>query len=149
MIHYTPHQERVVREKEELDIRLMALQTFIGNNPIFKTLLHQEQVLLMSQETTMDKLSGILASRIYLFEVDHIAQNIIRDIVDLEDKFIHEFNKRPTRLYLGKIQHAAFRNKAEHEFALKSIKQPKLIHSEEFRNMMILEVTKNDHLSVA
>lgn len=62
-----PHQERVVREKKELDVKLDKLKTFIETNPIFKTLPQTEQLLLNRQFDAMAEYSHILGQRIAAF----------------------------------------------------------------------------------
>ena len=62
-----PHQERVVTEKNELDEKLDKLKAFIEENPIFKTLPHDEQLRLNRQFDAMAEYSHILGQRIDAF----------------------------------------------------------------------------------
>ncbi len=61
-----PHQQRVVNEKNELDIKLSALKAF-WNNPIFVTLPEDERVRLEKQSLIMEQYSAILGERIAAF----------------------------------------------------------------------------------
>lgn len=63
----TPHQERVVKEKEELDVKIKALQSFIHDSPIFDTLDLQERWRLTTQSHIMVQYSAILSDRINNF----------------------------------------------------------------------------------
>jgi hypothetical protein len=63
---YLPHQQRVIDEKTELDMKLIALTSFFSTD-IFKGLNQKNQDLLTSQEVAMDEYSQILAERISLF----------------------------------------------------------------------------------
>lgn len=60
------HQQRVVNEKEDLDLKLAKLLDFIGGD-IFETLADKEKHLLVSQVFAMNKYSSILADRIIYF----------------------------------------------------------------------------------
>lgn len=62
------YQERVVKEKEELDIRAKALSDFIGNNTDFESLEEAEAELMREQCEVMWQLSEILGKRIDLFK---------------------------------------------------------------------------------
>lgn len=61
-----PHQERVVKEKKELDNKLSRLKLFIAS-ATFLTLHGNEQSLLAQQASTMTEYSDILRRRIELF----------------------------------------------------------------------------------
>jgi len=61
-----PHQQRVVDEKEQLDIKIDALKVFFSN-PIFLGLDEVEQDRLHCQYQIMKAYSAILASRIKAF----------------------------------------------------------------------------------
>jgi len=61
-----PHQERVVKEKEELDDKLSKLRLFFTHD-IFKKLDEDEQDRLKRQEDAMNKYSDVLAERIAAF----------------------------------------------------------------------------------
>jgi hypothetical protein len=60
------HQQRVVDEKKELDVKLEKLSAFI-QGPIFQTLKSDEQERLTRQSKLMDQYSGVLAERIEAF----------------------------------------------------------------------------------
>jgi len=61
-----PHQERVVKEKEELDERLRKLKAFF-NTPLYQTISHDETVRLRNQADVMQEYSDILTERINHF----------------------------------------------------------------------------------
>ena len=61
------HKKRVVKEKEELDIKIEALSIFINTNKIFTTLVEDEQEDLSDQLSAMKYYSRILQSRINRF----------------------------------------------------------------------------------
>lgn len=61
------HKKRVVKEKEELDIKIEALGIFINTNKIFTTLEKDEQEDLSDQLSAMKYYSRILQSRINRF----------------------------------------------------------------------------------
>ena len=60
-------QIRVINEKKELDEKINKLKDFIINNPIFKTLLKEEQSRLNKQYDIMVEYSKILSERINAF----------------------------------------------------------------------------------
>lgn len=62
-----PHQLRVVIEKAELDIKILALQDFIKTSPIFKGLSAEAATLLEGQVEAMIAYSEVLQERIGLF----------------------------------------------------------------------------------
>ena len=62
-----PHQQRVVVEQQELKDRLEKLQVFINENPLFKSLIEQEQMDLQEQSVLMSQLNDILIRRISRF----------------------------------------------------------------------------------
>lgn len=64
---HQPHQQRVVDEQSELDIKIVALQNFIGTNVRFLTLDPREQNRMEHQLATMCAYSGILGQRIAAF----------------------------------------------------------------------------------
>lgn len=66
MNHYLPHQERVVKEKDELVQHINALYAFI-TSPLFKTVNAEEQGRLRRQESAMTMLADILCERIMSF----------------------------------------------------------------------------------
>lgn len=61
-----PHQQRVVKEKEELDIKIKSLIAFIPT-AIFMKLDPAEQNRLKRQLTLMQDLSDVLRERIEAF----------------------------------------------------------------------------------
>ncbi len=64
---FSPHQFRVIAEKEELDKKAKALSEFIGNNPTFETLDPAEQERLKIQNDIMWQYSEVLGERIAAF----------------------------------------------------------------------------------
>ena len=62
-----PHEQRVVTEKAELDIKATALSNFIVTSPQFETLDATDQELLRAQCEVMWLYSGILGTRIGRF----------------------------------------------------------------------------------
>lgn len=60
------YQKRVVKEKEELDIKTSKLRPFLETN-VFQALPKDEQERLDSQLDIMDSYSAILNSRIIAF----------------------------------------------------------------------------------
>jgi hypothetical protein len=62
-----PHQQRVVDEKKELDIKGHALSLFISQSPIFTTLDPAEQERLKLQNDIMWQYSEVLDERIAAF----------------------------------------------------------------------------------
>ena len=62
-----PHQQRVVDEKNELDVKAKALSNFIGFNPVFADIDAEEQERLKEQCEIMWEYSEILEKRIAAF----------------------------------------------------------------------------------
>ncbi|WP_315128095.1 hypothetical protein [Comamonas antarctica] len=62
-----PHQQRVLGEKMELDLRISALDSFIDRNPIFEHVPSPEQARLKRQLDVMHELSVVLGERIANF----------------------------------------------------------------------------------
>ena len=62
-----PHQQRVLDEKQELDIRITKLDEFIQRNALFHGLPVSERSRLKRQLDVMQELSTILAERIESF----------------------------------------------------------------------------------
>jgi hypothetical protein len=62
-----PHQQRVVTEKEELDVKARQLSNFIGENPLFDVIDAEEQERLKEQNDIMWQYSEILGKRIAAF----------------------------------------------------------------------------------
>lgn len=65
--NYQEHELRVIEEKDELDKKILNLQKFIFDNPIFKTLDKKVQNLQKNQLDAMERYSSILGFRIELF----------------------------------------------------------------------------------
>ncbi len=65
--HLLPHQQRVVDEKTELDLKIKNLQNFIETNSIYETLIDPEKRDLKEQLTLMLHYSLILGRRINRF----------------------------------------------------------------------------------
>ena len=59
-----PHQQRVLDEKQELDMRITKLDEFIERNPLFNGLSASERGRLKRQLDVQRELSVILAERI-------------------------------------------------------------------------------------
>lgn len=62
-----PHEERVVNEKQELDVKIEKLVSFI-KTPKFNELDNQNKLLLQFQVEPMQDYSRILGERIALFK---------------------------------------------------------------------------------
>lgn len=62
-----PHQQRVLDEKLDLDIRITKLDEFIHRNQLFNNLPTDEKARLKRQYDVMHELSVILADRIQAF----------------------------------------------------------------------------------
>lgn len=63
-----PHQQRVVDEKVELDLKLFALDRFIEKNALFQSACDvPEQDRLRAQRLHMSSYSIVLAARIAAF----------------------------------------------------------------------------------
>ena len=62
-----PHQQRVLDEKQELDIRITRLDEFILRNALFRQLDPDEQARMRRQLDVMRELSVILGERISAF----------------------------------------------------------------------------------
>lgn len=62
-----PHQQRVVTEKEELDVKVKALTDFLNHSTVFPKLPTDEKDRLLRQHATMIDYSNILAERITAF----------------------------------------------------------------------------------
>ena len=62
-----PHQQRVLEEKQELDLRIAKLDEFTRRNPTFCTAPQDEQARLLRQLDVMRELSTILRERIDAF----------------------------------------------------------------------------------
>jgi len=61
------YQQRVVTEKEELDVKAKALSEFIGNNKAFDLIESEEQERMKEQCEIMWQYSEILGARIAAF----------------------------------------------------------------------------------
>lgn len=64
---YLPHQQRVVDERKDLNEKVMKLNAFVGENPIFETLDIDEQNDLRNQLDVMFQYQELLDSRISRF----------------------------------------------------------------------------------
>lgn len=62
-----PHQQRVVEEKADLDVKIAALQKFIAESPMFENLELGERWRLTTQSHIMVQYSAILGERIQAF----------------------------------------------------------------------------------
>ncbi len=62
-----PHEQRVVDEKADLDVKLTALQKFIETSPIFQQLSALDKELLEDQAMHMFHYSNTLRLRITRF----------------------------------------------------------------------------------
>ena len=67
------YQNRVVEEKEQLDIRLHSLRSFIGGDR-FKSLSMDEQLRMKRQEKIMSLYVDVLDERIAAFRGDAHGQ---------------------------------------------------------------------------
>lgn len=63
-----PHQQRVLDEKQDLDIRITKLDEFIQRNALFRQLESAEQSRMRRQLDVMRELSVILGERIVSFQ---------------------------------------------------------------------------------
>ncbi len=64
-----PHQQRVIDEKTELDVKAQKLSLFISESPIFTTLHLDEQERMKKQNDIMWQYSEILNERINAFTI--------------------------------------------------------------------------------
>lgn len=78
MNYYLPHEQRVVKEKDDLVQRINALSAFI-TSPLFKSVNEVEQDRLRKQEVAMAALADILCDRINSFIP--LSQEIMPDVV--------------------------------------------------------------------
>ena len=62
-----PHEQRVLDESAELHERINRLVAFVGENPIYQTLPHDEKRLLSQQLQAMQAYHGALKARIMRF----------------------------------------------------------------------------------
>lgn len=67
MSQLLPHQERVLKEKEELDARIQKLVDFVEDISKFNAVARNEQVNLMRQLTAMRAYSSVLDDRVQEF----------------------------------------------------------------------------------
>ena len=63
----SPHQQRMLDEKQDLDIRITKLDEFIQRNALFRQLESAEQSRMRRQLDVMRELSVILGERISAF----------------------------------------------------------------------------------
>jgi hypothetical protein len=66
-MNLAPHQQRVVDEKTDLDMRAHKLSQFIGLSPLFEKLDPAEQERMKVQNDLMWQLSEVLDARIKAF----------------------------------------------------------------------------------
>lgn len=64
---FAPHQQRVIDERKELNDKVMKLNIFVGESPIFETLNIDEQNDLRNQLDVMFQYQELLDSRISRF----------------------------------------------------------------------------------
>lgn len=62
-----PHQQRVVEEKADLDVKISALQKFLQESPMLAKLDRSEVYRLNAQNLIMVQYSAILGERIQAF----------------------------------------------------------------------------------
>lgn len=62
-----PHQQRVVDEKTDLDIKLSALNSFMNGDKFHVLCDEPERIRLIEQSNAMTKYSKILGERIACF----------------------------------------------------------------------------------
>jgi len=67
---FLPHQQRVITEQDELDIKLIALSKFFDTE-LFFSLQDVEQSLLRKQYGYMQRYSSVLSERISNFIKDN------------------------------------------------------------------------------
>lgn len=65
-----PHQQRVIDEKAELDIKIAALTKFTDHSDVFKGLPSEERLDLQDQLASMNFYSNALSRRIKRFEYE-------------------------------------------------------------------------------
>ena len=63
-----PHQQRVIAERQELRERLGKLENFLAGD-LFRSLSHEEGVLLWAQRGAMAQYLAILDRRVALWKV--------------------------------------------------------------------------------
>ena len=64
---FTPHQQRVFEERDELEIKYIKLSNFIFSNQLFKELNEVEQLALKAQNSYMEMYLAVLNKRISRF----------------------------------------------------------------------------------
>ena len=67
LIALQPHQQRVVKERDDLQILANGLSVFINDNPIYHTLDDAEKVRLLKQNQLQFELISVLSERIAYF----------------------------------------------------------------------------------
>lgn len=67
-MQYQAHQQRVVDEKTELDLKRQKLEDFLLKSPIYNDLELQDKLLLVEQGRVMMLYSEILDKRIARFK---------------------------------------------------------------------------------
>lgn len=62
-----PHQQRVVKERDDLQVQAQALSAFINDNPIFNDVDEAEKARLIKQNELQFQLINVLNERIAFF----------------------------------------------------------------------------------
>ena len=65
---YQPHEQRVIKELEELTAKIDALEKFIDSSQIYKSLPDTDRSLLCGQFGAMTDYAGYLHARIERFK---------------------------------------------------------------------------------
>lgn len=69
-----PHQQRVVKERDELQTLAQALSTFINDNPLFQSADEAEKARLIKQNQLQFELINVLNERVAYFSyAPHVA----------------------------------------------------------------------------
>lgn len=85
-----PYQERVVREKEELDNKISSLEKFIAG-PVYSTLPQEEKWRMYLQHMFMAKYSEVLDDRIVGFLNSNTDSSISIESVSKSSQDVREF----------------------------------------------------------
>lgn len=67
MKQFKPHEQRVIAERDELAVRISALEDFVNSSPIYTTLPSKDRQLLTKQLEAMRAYLFVLDARIELF----------------------------------------------------------------------------------
>ena len=96
MTKFAPHQQRVLDEKQDLDLRISRLDEFMRRNPLYASLDAAEQARMTRQLDVMRELSVILGERIEAFGAAPIALPVVDPGADsLEREIQAKANKAP------------------------------------------------------